>query len=102
MDMKTDLGRGLVLKNPVMLASGTAGFGMEFEDFYPLEKLGAIVTKGVSIDPMEGNPTPRIVETSGGMINSIGLQNPGAHVFVDELLPQIRKNDIACIVNVFG
>jgi dihydroorotate dehydrogenase (NAD+) catalytic subunit len=102
MDMKTDLGKGLVLKNPVMLASGTAGFGMEFEDFYPLEKLGAIVTKGVSIDPMEGNPTPRIVETSGGMINSIGLQNPGAHVFVDELLPQIRENDIACIVNVFG
>jgi len=102
MDMKTDLGKGLVLKNPVMLASGTAGFGMEFEDFYPLGKLGAIVTKGVSIDPMEGNPTPRIVETSGGMVNSIGLQNPGAHVFVDELLPEIRKYDIACIVNVFG
>ncbi len=102
MDMKTDLGRGLLLKNPVMLASGTAAFGMEFDDFYPLEKLGALVTKGISIDPIEGNPTPRIVETSGGMINSIGLQNPGAHVFADELLPQIRKHDLACIVNVFG
>jgi len=102
MDMKTDLGRGLLLKNPVMLASGTAAFGMEFEDFYPLEKLGALVTKGVSIDPIEGNPTPRIVETSGGMINSIGLQNPGARVFVEELLPQIRKHDFACVVNVFG
>ncbi len=102
MGMKTDLGRGLVLKNPVMLASGTAGFGMEFTDFYPLKKLGALVTKGVSMDPIEGNPTPRIVETSGGMLNSIGLQNPGAKAFVSELLPQIQQHDIACIVNVFG
>ncbi len=102
MEMKTDLGRGLVLKNPVMLASGTAGFGMEFTDFYSLDKLGAIVTKGVSMEPIAGNPAPRIVETSGGMINSIGLQNPGARVFADELLPWIKEHDVACVVNVFG
>ncbi|NOZ13731.1 MAG: dihydroorotate dehydrogenase [Acidobacteria bacterium] len=102
MEMKTDLGRGLVLKNPVMLASGTAGFGMEFTDFYSLDKLGAIVTKGVSMEPIAGNPAPRIVEASGGMINSIGLQNPGARVFADELLPRIREYDVACVVNVFG
>ncbi len=102
MDIRTDLGNGLVLKNPVMLASGTAGFGMEFLDFYPLEKLGALVTKGISAKAIEGNPTPRIVETSGGMINSIGLQNPGAKVFADSLLPLIRRHNLTCIVNVFG
>lgn len=101
-DLRTDLGRGLVLRNPVMLASGTAGFGLEFEQFYSVNKLGAVVTKGVSIDPIEGNPTPRIVETSGGMINSIGLQNVGAAAFARDLMPKIRELDTACVVNVFG
>jgi dihydroorotate dehydrogenase (NAD+) catalytic subunit len=101
-DLTVDLGRGLILKNPVMLASGTAGFGLNFLPFYPLEKLGAIVTKGLSITPIEGNPTPRIVETSGGMINSIGLQNPGAKEFAKEILPLLAKHNLKIIVNVFG
>lgn len=101
-DLKIDLGRNLVIKNPVMVASGTAGFGLNFKDFYSIDKLGAICTKGVSINPIEGNPIPRIVETSGGMINSIGLQNPGAKVFAEELLPEILKYNTAVIVNVFG
>ncbi len=101
-DLTVDLGKGLKLKNPIMLASGTAGFGLNFLPFYPLEKLGAIVTKGVSINPIEGNPTPRIVETSGGMINSIGLQNPGAKEFSKEILPLLAKHDLKIVVNVFG
>ena len=101
-DLRIDLGRGLKLRNPVMLASGTAGFGLEFRDFYDISKLGAVVTKGVSIDPIEGNPTPRIVETAGGMINSIGLQNVGAAAFARDLMPQIRKLDTVCVINVFG
>ena len=101
-DLRVDLGRGLELRNPVMLASGTAGFGLEFRDFYPVSRLGAVVTKGVSIDPIVGNPTPRIVETSGGMINSIGLQNVGAEAFARDLMPKIRELDTKCVVNVFG
>ncbi len=101
-DLRTDLGRGLVMKNPVMLASGTAAFGLEFNDFYPLDMIGGIATKGISIEPITGNPTPRIVETSGGMINSIGLQNVGAEAFARHLMPEIRKHDVACVVNVFG
>lgn len=101
-DLRTDLGRGLVMKNPVMLASGTAAFGLEFNDFYPLDTIGGVATKGISIDPIAGNPTPRIVETSGGMINSIGLQNVGAEAFARDLMPEIRKQDVACVVNVFG
>jgi len=101
-DLRVDLGRGLVMKNPVMLASGTAAYGLEFEAFYPLDRLGAVVTKGVSIDPIEGNPTPRIVETSGGMINSIGLQNVGAEAFASDLLPRLAAHDTAVVVNVFG
>ncbi len=101
-DLRTDLGRGLVMKNPVMLASGTAAFGLEFNQFYPLKAIGGIATKGISIEPITGNPTPRIVETSGGMINSIGLQNVGAEAFARDLMPEIRKHDVACVVNVFG
>ncbi len=102
MNLTVDLGRGLVLKNPVLLASGTCGYGLEFENFYPLSEIGGICTKGLSFEPIKGNPTPRIVETSCGMINSIGLQNIGAKAFVSEKLPQLKDKDTAIIVNVFG
>nr|MCR4851507.1 dihydroorotate dehydrogenase [Lachnospiraceae bacterium] len=78
---------GIELKNPVMSASGTFGSGMEYEEFVDLNKLGAVVTKGVSNIPWEGNPTPRVAETYGGMLNAIGLQNPGLDVFVKRDIP---------------
>ncbi len=102
MKLTVDLGRGLVLKNPVLLASGTCGYGLEFESFYPLSEIGGICTKGLSFEPIIGNPTPRIVETSCGMINSIGLQNIGAKAFVEEKLHQLKDKNTAIIVNVFG
>ncbi|WP_408033908.1 dihydroorotate dehydrogenase [Thermotomaculum hydrothermale] len=102
MELSVDLGRNLKLKNPVLLASGTCGYGLEFENFYPLSKIGGICTKGLSYKPIEGNPTPRIVETSCGMINSIGLQNIGAKAFVEEKLPLLAKKDTKIIVNIFG
>ncbi len=102
MKLTVDLGRGLVLKNPVLLASGTCGYGLEFENFYPLSEIGGICTKGLSFESIKGNPTPRIVETSCGMINSIGLQNIGAKAFVSEKLPELREKDTAVIVNIFG
>ena len=100
--LEVNLGKGLVLKNPVLLASGTCGYGLEFENFYPLSEIGGICTKGLSFEPIKGNPTPRIVETSYGMINSIGLQNIGAKEFVEEKLPKLANKDTAIIVNVFG
>lgn len=100
--LSVDLGRGLKLKNPVLLASGTCGYGLEFENFYPLSEIGGICTKGLSFEPIKGNPTPRIVETSCGMINSIGLQNIGAKEFVENKLPELSKKSTAIIVNVFG
>ena len=100
--LEIDLGKNLVLKNPVLLASGTCGYGLEFENFYPLSAIGGICTKGLSFNPIKGNPTPRIVETSGGMINSIGLQNIGAKAFVEEKLPILKEKNTAIIVNIFG
>ncbi len=100
--LSVDLGRGLKLKNPVLLASGTCGYGLEFENFYPLSEIGGICTKGLSFEPIKGNPTPRIVETSCGMINSIGLQNIGAKEFVENKLSELAKKGTAIIVNVFG
>lgn len=94
---------GIQLKNPVIAASGTFGYGIEFEDIVSLEKLGGFVSKGLSRDPMPGNPPPRIFETAAGMLNSIGLQNIGARAFVEEKLPLLRKKkDVAVICNVFG
>ncbi len=94
---------GLALKNPVLAASGTFGYGIEFEDIVALEKLGGFVVKGLSREPMAGNPPPRIFETAAGMLNSIGLQNIGARAFVDEKLPLLnKKKDIVVIANVFG
>lgn len=93
---------GVELKNPVMTASGTFGSGVEYSEFYDLGVLGAVVTKGVASVPWPGNPTPRIAETRGGMLNAIGLQNPGIDVFVDRDLPYLKKYDTRVIVNVCG
>lgn len=93
---------GVELKNPVMTASGTFGSGMEYSEFVDLNRLGAVVTKGVANVPWPGNPTPRIAETCGGMMNAIGLQNPGIDTFVKRDLPFLQKYDTKVIVNVCG
>jgi dihydroorotate dehydrogenase (NAD+) catalytic subunit len=101
MNCKVDIA-GVTLKNPVMTASGTFGSGQEYSDFVALNKLGAVVTKGVSNVPWEGNPTPRVAEVYGGMLNAIGLQNPGVDVFIERDLPFLVKADATVIVNVCG
>ena len=93
---------GVELKNPVMTASGTFGSGAEYGEMVDLNKLGAVVTKGVANVPWPGNPTPRIAETYGGMINAIGLQNPGIDVFVKRDIPFLKQYDTKIIVNVCG
>ena len=90
------------LKNPVIVASGTFGFGEEYEDFFDLSRLGAIIPKGISLRPMAGNPPPRIFETEGGIINSIGLQNPGFQDFIKDKLPYYRRIKSHLIINFFG
>lgn len=93
---------GVTFQNPVMTASGTFGSGMEYSDFVDLNRLGAVVTKGVANVPWEGNPTPRVAEVYGGMLNAIGLQNPGIDVFMERDLPFLQKYDTKVIVNVCG
>ena len=93
---------GVEFKNPVMTASGTFGSGMEYSDFVDLNKLGAVVTKGVANVPWPGNPTPRVAETYGGMLNAIGLQNPGIDVFIERDLAFLKNYDSKVIVNVCG
>lgn len=93
---------GLKLKNPVMTASGTFGYGEEYSEFVDLNRLGAIVVKGLSAGPRQGNPTPRVVETPAGMLNAIGLQNIGTKVFIKDKLPFLRGFDVPVIVNFFG
>lgn len=93
---------GVTFKNPVMTASGTFGSGMEYSDFVDLNRLGAVVTKGVANVPWPGNPTPRVAETYGGMLNAIGLQNPGIDVFCERDIPFLKKYDTKIIVNVCG
>ena len=93
---------GVKLKNPVMEASGTFGSGEEYSEFVDLNRLGAVVTKGVANVPWPGNPTPRIAETYGGMINAIGLQNPGVEVFAGRDIPFLKKYDTKIVVNVCG
>ncbi len=103
--MKPDLSvdfAGIRLKNPVLTASGTFGYGEEFADFVDLNKLGGVIVKGISLKPIKGNPPPRIWETPAGMLNAIGLENPGVEVFLNEKLPYLRKYDTAVLVNVFG
>lgn len=100
-NMKVNIA-GVELKNPVMTASGTFGSGMEYSEFVDLSRLGAVVTKGVASEPWPGNPTPRIAEIRGGMMNAIGLQNPGIDTFCQRDLPFLEQFDTKVIVNVCG
>ena len=100
-DMTVNLA-GIALRNPVMTASGTFGYGEEFAEYVDLEKIGAFVTKGLSLKPRAGNPTPRIVETPGGMLNAIGLQNVGIDAFIQKKVPFLRSVNTPAIANFFG
>ncbi len=103
MDFQTSVSlAGVELKNPVMTASGTFGSGMEYSEFYDLGLLGAVVAKGVANVPWPGNPTPRIAETASGMLNAIGLQNPGIDVFIKRDIPFLKQFDTRIVVNVCG
>jgi dihydroorotate dehydrogenase (NAD+) catalytic subunit len=100
-NLRVNLGK-LKLKNPVMTASGTFGYGREYSEFIDLNKLGAIVVKGISLKPMKGNPAPRICETPSGMLNAIGLQNPGLKGFIKHQLPFLKELKTKIIVNILG
>lgn len=100
-DLKVNIGR-LSLKNPVMTASGTFGYGLEFADFIDLSRLGGIIVKGTTLKAREGNPYPRMAETPSGMINAVGLQNRGVDYFVEHIYPQIKDLDTRILVNVSG
>lgn len=93
---------GIKLKNPVLTASGTFGYGEDLKDIVDLNRLGGVIVKGVSLRPIAGNPPPRIWETPSGMLNAIGLENPGVDVFLEKKLPYLRRFDTAVIVNIFG
>ena len=101
MNTKVNLA-GVELKNPVMTASGTFGSGMEYSEFVDLNRLGAVVTKGIASVPWPGNPTPRVTEVYGGMLNAIGLQGPGVDLFIERDIPFLKKYDTKIIVNVCG
>lgn len=93
---------GMKMKNPVMTASGTFGWGEEYADYVDLNRLGGIVVKGLSLKPRLGNPPPRIMETAGGMLNAVGLQNIGVDAFIEEKLPFLRNYNVAVIANIYG
>lgn len=93
---------GIRFKNPIMTASGTFGYGLEFESFYDISKLGAISVKGLSLEPRKGTPPPRIYETPSGMLNAIGLQNVGVEAFIRDKLPLLRDREVTVIANIFG
>ncbi|WP_408954370.1 dihydroorotate dehydrogenase [Natroniella sp. ANB-PHB2] len=93
---------GLELKNPVTTASGTFGFGLEYKNYVDLDKLGGVMVKGTTLQPKKGNPTPRIAETPAGMLNAIGLQNPGVDHFINQILPGIKDKEFKTIVNISG
>src|SRR5215813_13201567 len=99
LDLQVQLGP-IQLKNPVMVASGTFGFGQEWEEFFDLSRLGAIMVKAVTVKPRGGNPMPRMTETPAGTLNSIGLQNPGLDAFIAEKMPYLRRFDCPVIVNI--
>ena len=100
--LKVNIGGWLKVKSPIMTASGTFGYGAEFSGFVNLQRLGAIIVKGISLEPRKGNPPPRIVETSGGMLNAIGLENVGYNKFVTEKMPFLRETGSPIIVNILG
>ncbi len=99
--LAVDIG-GVMIQNPIISASGTFGYGEEFQQFYDISRLGGVATKGLSPEPREGNPMPRIVETPAGMINSIGLQNVGIDAFIEKKLPWLREKGVFVIANIFG
>ncbi len=101
MNLEVKIGK-MTLKNPVMTASGTFGYGEEYAEFVDLSRIGAVVVKGLSLLPKEGNPPPRVVETASGMLNAIGLQNIGIEKFISDKLPFLRRVDTAVVVNFFG
>ena len=102
-DLSVDLGK-FRLKNPVMTASGTFGYGFEYNQYYDISRLGAVVVKGIRMTPSHGNPTPRVVEVTGGMLNAIGLQGPGVEKFLhdEHYMPFLRKTGASVIVNIWG
>ncbi|WP_054694916.1 dihydroorotate dehydrogenase [Syntrophomonas palmitatica] len=100
-DLSVNLG-GIIMKNPVAVASGTFGYGREYEDFVDISNLGAVIVKGTTLEPRAGNPTPRIVETPAGMLNAIGLENPGIDAFLHEHLPYLREKNVTVIANIAG
>ena len=100
-DMRVTLA-GMTMKNPVVVASGTFGFGREYSQFFDLSELGGICAKGLTLLPREGNPAPRIAETPMGILNSVGLQNPGVDAFIAEELPFLRQYDVKVIANISG
>jgi dihydroorotate dehydrogenase (NAD+) catalytic subunit len=102
-DLTVDLGK-FTIANPVMTASGTFGYGFEYKDYYDLRELGAVVVKGIAVKPSHGNPTPRVAEVTGGMLNAIGLQGPGVDKFLhgDEYMPFLRRSGATVIVNIWG
>ncbi len=93
---------GLKMKNPVTVASGTFGFGLEYKDIVPIEQLGAITTKTITLKPRKGNPQPRLIEVENGLVNSIGLQNNGVEYFINTYLPELKKINTSLIVNIAG
>ena len=101
-DLSVDLGRGLVLQNPILVASGTFGYGVEYGDVVEVQRLGAICCKGTTLRPRIGNPTPRVTETPGGMLNSIGLQNPGVDAVIEKYAPTWSGWKVPVVVNVAG
>lgn len=102
LDTRVHIGRGLYIKNPVMTASGTYGYGLEYEDFVELQRLGGIMVKGTTLHARQGNPYPRMAETPAGMLNAVGLQNKGVDYFCEHIYPSIKDYDTAMIVNVSG
>ncbi|MCM1075534.1 MAG: dihydroorotate dehydrogenase [Ruminococcus sp.] len=102
MNLKVKLSDKLTIKNPVMTASGTFGYGSEYADFIDLSRLGGILVKGTTLAPRQGNPYPRMAETPSGMLNAVGLQNPGIDAFIQDIYPKIKDLDTAIIVNVSG
>lgn len=93
---------GIKMKNPIMAASGTFGYGEEYRDYIPINRLGALITKGISLKPQAGNPPPRLVETIGGMLNAIGLQNIGVNALIEEKVSRLKKFGTPVIINIFG
>lgn len=101
LDLAVNLG-GMRLNNPVTVASGTFGYGREYEDYIDIAGIGAVIVKGTTLEPRHGNPPPRIIETAAGMLNAIGLENPGVEVFINEYLPYLHAKNVTVIANIAG